>query len=117
MIVGMPRSVQRLKFEAANADPLTFPHRKVDVRSTAYLGHGASAASAFPKASSTGHMVGVDMGLDCIFEGQLELAQKLEVSLDGLEDGIDQQSFAAVLASDQIGICRRLRLKQLAKQH
>jgi hypothetical protein len=45
-------------------------------------------------------MIGVDMSFDGIFEGQLELTQELEVSFDGLEDGIDQQGLAAALASD-----------------
>src|SRR3954454_24456849 len=62
-------------------------------------------------------MVGVDMRFERVFERETEFAHQVQVALDRFQHRIDQRGFARFVTGDEIGVGRRLRLKQLAENH
>jgi hypothetical protein len=62
-------------------------------------------------------MVGMQMRIDCLDELEVELANKLQITIDALDDGIDNQRLATVPAGEHIGVCAGRAVEELAKNH
>src|ERR1700733_12243806 len=48
---------------------------------------------------------------------QIQLAHQLEIAVDALQDGVDDQGLAAVSAGEQICVSARRAVEELAKNH
>ena len=68
------------------------------------LAHDGEAFRALAERLEPGDVVGVEMGVDGLDQAQVELAQELDVAVDALEHGIDDQRLAAMPARQQIGV-------------
>ncbi len=62
-------------------------------------------------------MVGVQMRVDRLHELEIELLHQLEVAVDLLEHGIDDEGFAAATACEDIAIGARDAVEQLPEDH
>ena len=62
-------------------------------------------------------MVGVHVSVDGLDQAQIKVFEQLDVTIDLLKHGIDDECFAAEPAGDQIAICRRLDIEQLTEDH
>ena len=60
-------------------------------------------------------MIGVQVGVDRLDELQLEFPDELEIAIDLLQHGIDDQRLASPPAREQIGIGSGYGIEQLAK--
>ena len=69
---------------------------------------GAQQSSQF---AGTGHVVGMDMCVDGVGEGQAKLGQQQYVSLHVLEYGIDDDGFSAGFIAEQVGVSGRFWLE------
>ena len=117
MVVGVARGVERLQRECAEADRLAFADLQISTRRRALFGDRGERSACLPQPGGTGHVVGVDVGLDGVFEDQAELIEQRQVALDSFEHRIDQYRLARLIAPDQISVGRRHRIKQLTKDH
>ena len=71
------------------------------------LAHHGDAVRSVAERPHGGDMIGMDMRIDHLHQPQVELLEKLQVTVRFLENGIDQQRLAAGPACKQIGVCRR----------
>src|SRR6202020_1539095 len=62
-------------------------------------------------------VVGVEMRIHGFDQFQIQLAHQLEIAVDALQDGVDDQGLAAVSAGEQICVSARRAVEELAKNH
>ena len=62
-------------------------------------------------------MIGMHMGVEHLYQLEIELIQKLQVTLGPIEDTVDEQRLAAFAAGEKIRVGAGLLVKKLAKYH
>ena len=62
-------------------------------------------------------MVGVDVGVEDVGEGEVELVDELEVAVHLLDHGVDQHGLARGGIADEVGVRRGLGIEELAENH
>ena len=116
-IVGVAGRVEHVEAHALDAEPVAVgnPHRHdVDL---ALLAHDRDAARAVAQRAQAGDVVGVQMRVDRLHELKIELLHQLEVAVDLLQHGIDDERFAAPTAGEDVAIGARDAVEQLPEDH
>ena len=67
------------------------------------------------QASSGGHMVCVDVGVEAVTKLKVQLTQEPEVAFKLLHDGIDQHRFSAI--GQKVGVGARFGIEELTEDH
>jgi hypothetical protein len=83
----------------------------------ARLAHPGPAAGTLPQPPGPGDVIGVDVGLERVPEGQTELGEQLEVAIDLVADRIDQGRLERLPIGDQVGVGAGLRVEELSEDH
>ncbi len=81
------------------------------------LAHHGDAAGAVAQRAEPGDVVGVQMGVDRLDEAQVELAEELDVAVDLLQHGIDDERLGAAAARDQVAVGAGHAVEQLSEDH
>ncbi len=68
-------------------------------------------------APEAGDVIRMKVRIDGLDEFEIEIPQKLNVAIDLLEHGIDDECLSAAAAREQISIGARCAVEQLAKDH
>src|SRR4029077_19580281 len=113
--VGVPRRRSDLQVSLAEGYP--FAVFEVAVR-TIGTGSGAKsdlAAQAALENRCAGHMAGMNMGLQGTLQLEAKLAHERAVAWRLLVNRIDENGFAARVIPQQVGVGRRLRIKELSE--
>ena len=72
---------------------------------------------AVAQGAQSGNVIGVQMGVDSLDQFQIELANELQIAVHLFQDWIDDQRLAAGPAGENIGVCSRRAVEELAKDH
>ena len=91
----MARSVGDIEAYALDAEPVAIGDAHRHDIDTGLFAHHSDAAGAVAQRAEAGDVVGVQVGVDRLHQLQIQLADELEVAIDLLEDGIDNQRLAA----------------------
>ena len=83
----------------------------------ALLAHHGDALRPVAQRAQPGDMVGMQMRIDGLDQFQIELAHQLQVAVNLLQHGIDDQCLPAGAAGEQIGIGARNLIEQLTEDH
>jgi hypothetical protein len=84
-------------------------------RCAALLAHHSDPVCAVTQRPQPGDMIGVQMRIDRLDQLQVQLAHQLQVAIDLLQHGIDDQCLTAAATRDQVGVGAGNRLKELAE--
>ena len=79
----------KIEAELADRNCLPFADRQVDVSCPALRRHRSLGARLVAQPIGTGHMIGVDVGFQRVFEGKAEFREQGEVTIDRLEHRVD----------------------------
>ena len=101
----MARRIGDVEAEALDADAVAVGDADRHDFGLGLLAHDGDALRALAERVEPRDVVGVQVRVDGLHQAQVELAQKLDVAVDALEHGIDDQRLAAVTAGEQIGVC------------
>ena len=94
---------------------LAHPHRHhVDL---GLLAHHRDALRAVAQRAEPGDVVGMDVRVDGLDQLQVELGHQLQVAVDLLQHGIDDQRLPAPPAGQQIAVGARGLIEELTKNH
>ena len=72
---------------------------------------------AVAQRAEAGDVVGVQMGVDRLHQPEIELLHQLQIAVDLLEHGIDDERFAAAAARQHVAIGARDAVEQLPEDH
>ncbi len=116
-IVGMARGEEHIERDALDLDSVAIaePHRD-DIGLT-LLAHHGDAAGAVAQRAEAGNVIGVDVGVDRFEQLEVEFVEQLKVTIDLVEDRVDNQRLAAAATGDDIGVGKRDMVEQLAEYH
>ena len=103
-IVGVARRIGDVEGQAFDADAVAVGDADRHDVGLGLLAHDGDAFRALAERLEPGDVVGVQMRVDGLDQAQVELAQELDVAVDALEHGIDDQRLAAMPAREQIGV-------------
>src|SRR6202040_1041326 len=78
--------------------------------------HG-NAIGAVAQRAQSGNVIGMQMGVDCLDQFQIELTNELQVAVHLFTDWIDDQRLAAGPAGENIRVRSRRAVEELAKAH
>src|SRR5262249_32712669 len=91
------------------------PHRHhVDLAAVAHRG---DAMGAVAQRAQAGEMVGMKMRIHRLDQLEVELADKLDVTVDLLQYRIDNERLAPAPAGDEVGVSAGHAVEELAKNH
>ncbi|MDF3070665.1 MAG: hypothetical protein K0R38_6266 [Polyangiaceae bacterium] len=62
-------------------------------------------------------MVGVHVRVYGVAQAEPELSHQLDVALDVLQHGVDDDGFARLLVRQQVGVSRGVEVVELSQQH
>ena len=113
----MPGRIDGAEAHAVGLDRISVRHADRDDVGLGLLAHDGDALSAVAQLAEPRDVVGVQVRVDRLDEAQVELVQELDVALDLLEDGIDDERFAAAPAREQVAVGARDAVEHLAKDH
>ena len=114
---GVARRVQRAQADALDLDRIAVAdaHRDhVDRRLPAHHGDALGPVAEFRHAAD---VVGMDVGIHDLGEGEPELVEQRKVALNLLLNGVDDERLAARAAAQQVGVGARGHVIELAKDH
>ena len=116
-IVGVAGRIEHVQREPLDRQFLALrePHR--DDVGLGLLTHHGDAVRAVAQRAEPGDVIGMEMRVDRFHELEVELADELEIAVDLLQDGIDDQRLAAASAGEQIGVGAGYAVEQLAEDH
>jgi hypothetical protein len=115
--VGVARGAARLERKAPEGDRVAVPHEPVRGAHAGPLPQDETAAESRPERAARGHVVGVDVGLERLRELELQLLEELDVPLELLPHGVDQQRLARHLVRQEVGVGGRRGVEELAEDH
>ena len=69
------------------------------------------------QTSECGNVIGVNVGIGREYQSHAELVQQLQILIQVIEHGINQQRFTAHATRKQVGVRAGLLIEQLAKDH
>jgi hypothetical protein len=81
------------------------------------LAHHGDAVRAVAKRAEAGDVVGVDVCVDRLDQLEVELFHELQVAIDLLQHGIDDQRLPAAPAGHEVAIGARNAVEELAEDH
>ena len=79
--------------------------------------HYRDAMRVITQRAQPGDMIGMQVGVDCLHQFQVEFPDELKVAINLLQDRIDDQSLAARPAREQVGIGAGDLIEKLTKDH
>ena len=113
----MARGVEGAEPNALDLDRVTVANAHRDHVDGGLRPHHGDALRAVAKHPHGAHVVGVDVGIEDLGEGQIEFAEKSQVAIDLLQHRVDDEGFAAGTPGDQVGIAARADVVELAEEH
>ena len=116
-IVGVAGRVEHVERDALDRElvALLQPHRHhVDLAALAHHGH---AMGAVTQRAEAGDMIGMQVGIDGLDQLEIEFVHELEVTVDLLQHGIDDQRLAPAPAGQEVGVGARDAVEKLAEDH
>ena len=111
----MAGGVGDIQADALDAQPVAVGDAHRHDIDAGLLAHHGDAARAVAQRAEAGDVVGVQVGIDRLHQLQVQFADELEVAIDLLQDGIDDQRLAATAGGEQVGVGAGRRLEQLTK--
>ena len=103
-VVGVAGRVEDVERHALDGQfvALLQPHRHhIDLAAFAHDGH---AMGAITQCAEPGDMIGVQMGIDGLDQLEIKFVHELEVTVDLLQYGIDDQRLAPAPAGQEVGV-------------
>ena len=113
----MPRCVEHVEAQSFDLNAVAFSDPHGDHVGLGVLAHHGDAMGAVSKRAQPRDMVGVQMRIDGLDELEVELANKLQIAVDSLDDRVDDQRLAAMPAGEQISVGAGRAVEELAKDH
>ena len=111
----MAGRVDRLERQPLDRQPVAVAESHRNDVGLGLLAHHGDAARPVAQRAEAGDVIGVEVGIDRLDELQLEFPDELEIAIDFLQHGIDDQSLASSPAREQIGVGSGYGIEQLAK--
>ncbi len=96
----MARRVGDIQAEPLDAQPVAVGDAHRHHIDAGLLAHHGDAARAVAQRAEAGDVVGVQVGVDRLHQLEVELADELEVAIDLLQDGVDDQRLAAAAGGE-----------------
>ena len=116
-IAGVARGVEGAQPDPLDPDRVAVSHAHRDDVDGRLRPHHGDALRAVAKRPHAAHVVGVDMGIEDLGEGEIELAEKGQVALDLLQHRVDDEGLAAGAPGKQVRVAARADVVELAKEH
>src|SRR4029453_12652194 len=79
--------------------------------------HDGDAVRAVEQRAEAGDVIGMDVGVDRLDQLEVELVDELQVAVNLLQDGINDEGLAAATAGHQVAVGARDAVEQLAEDH
>ncbi len=91
----MARRIGDVQTDPLDAEPVAVGDAHRHHIDAGLLAHNGDAARAVAQRAEAGDVVGVQMGVDRLHQLEVKLADKLQVAIDLLQHGIDDQRLTA----------------------
>ncbi len=116
-IVGVAGRVEHVQRQALDGELVAFRHPHRDHVHLGVLAHHRDAVRAIAQRAEARDVVGMNVRVDRLDQLEVQLLHQLQVPVDLLQDGIDDQRLATVPAGHQIAVGARCAVEQLAENH
>ena len=103
----MARRIKRFEAQAFDTDPVAIGDADGDHVGLGLLAHHRDAARALAQRVEPGDVVGMEMRVDRLHQPEIELLEQLDIAVDPLQHGIDDERLASMAAGEKIAIGAR----------
>ena len=107
----MTRGVDRPQRNAIGLEYLALADTQRDALGTALFSQSGGATGRFSKCTYSGHVIGVNVRIHRQYQFQVEFPDQLQVLIDTIQHGIDDQRFTPPPLGKQVGVGRRDRIE------
>ena len=115
-IVGVAGRVGDIQADALDAKTVAVSDAHRHDIDAGLLAHHGDAVGAVAQRAKAGDVVGMQVGVDRLHQLQVELADELEVAIDLLQHGVDDQRLAAAAGGEQVGVGAGRRVEELTER-
>ena len=107
------RRLEHLEHDAADGEAIALAEPHGVARHRAVAMHDRLRSGALGERGATGHVIGVHVRLDGVYELQPMRGDARQVALDLLGDGIDQRGDLGLVVADEVRVRRRFGIEEL----
>ena len=116
-IVGVAWRVEHVERQALDGELVALGDAHGDHVDLGVLAHHGDAVRAVAQRAEPGDVVGVDVRVHGLDQLEVELVDQLQVAIDLLQHGIDDQRLPTAPAGQQIAVGAGHAVEQLAENH
>ena len=116
-IVGVARRVEHVERQALDGELVALAHAHGDHVDLGILAHHGDAMRAVAQRAEPGDVVGMDVRVHGLDQLEVEFVDQLQVAIDLLQHGIDDQRLPALSAGEQVAVGAGRLIEELAENH
>ncbi|MFT5576571.1 MAG: hypothetical protein ACI89D_002099 [Bermanella sp.] len=94
-LIGVTRRKNRVKLYVAQGNQIAVADRFGNALGLGELAHNSHAICFITKLTQSRHMICVGVGVDGVLQAQLKITQQLQIALDLINNGINENVFSA----------------------